>query len=156
MGTHFPEVNESLKAYGVTKHRHTPEIEQALSATAGVPVIVNFTPHLLPINRGILSTIYAPNSSGMSKGDLLALYRDFYRNAPFVRIYDSGLPEIRNVRGSNYCDVGFEVDDRTGRIIFVSAIDNLVKGASGQAVQNMNIALGFPETAGLAAPGIGA
>lgn len=156
MGTHFPEVNESLKAYGVTKHRHTPEIEQELSAAAGVPVIVNFTPHLLPINRGILSTTYAPNSSGMSKGDLLALYRDFYRNAPFVRIYDSGLPEIRNVRGSNYCDIGFEVDARTGRIVFVSAIDNLVKGAAGQAVQNMNIALGLPETAGLAAPGVGA
>lgn len=155
-GTHFPEVNESLKAYGVTRHRHTPEIEQALSDVAGAPLVVNFTPHLLPINRGILSTVYAANPQRLSKADLLASYHAFYGDAPFVRVYDSGLPEIRNVRGSNYCDVGFEVDRRTDRVVIVSAIDNLLKGAAGQAVQNMNVALGVPETLGLKAPGAGA
>jgi N-acetyl-gamma-glutamyl-phosphate reductase len=156
MGTHFPEVNESLKAYGVTKHRHTPEIEQELSAVAGAPLVVNFTPHLLPINRGILSTVYASNARGLAKKDLLAAYHEFYKAAPFVRVYDSGLPEIRNVRGSNFCDIGLEVDPRTKRIVLVSAIDNLVKGAAGQAVQNMNLAFGFPEAEGLKAPGVGA
>jgi N-acetyl-gamma-glutamyl-phosphate reductase len=155
-GTHFPEVNESLKAYGVTRHRHTPEIEQALSDVAGAPLVVNFTPHLLPINRGILSTVYAANPKGLTKAQLLEAYHAFYRDAPFVRVYDSGLPEIRNVRGSNYCDIGFEVDTRTGRVVIVSAIDNLLKGAAGQAVQNMNVALGLPETLGLKAPGAGA
>jgi len=156
MGTHFPEVNESIKAYGVTKHRHTPEIEQELSSLAGHPLILNFTPHLLPINRGILSTVYAANPKGLSKKELLDVYHEFYKAAPFVRVYDSGLPEIRNVRGSNYCDIGFEVDARTKRFVLVSAIDNLIKGASGQAVQNMNLAFGFPETDGLKAPGVGA
>ncbi len=156
MGTHFPEVNESMKAYGVTRHRHTPEIEQELSLIAGVPLFVNFTPHLLPINRGILSTIYASNAKDLSKEEVLAAYHEFYKSAPFVRVYDSGLPEIRNVRGSNYCDIGLEVDPRTKRIVLVTALDNLIKGAAGQAVQNMNIALGFPETEGLKAPGIGA
>ncbi|HEX9710228.1 MAG TPA: N-acetyl-gamma-glutamyl-phosphate reductase [Candidatus Thermoplasmatota archaeon] len=155
-GTHFPEVNESLKAYGVTRHRHTPEIEQALGDLAGVPLVVNFTPHLLPINRGILSTLYATNSKGLSKPQLLEAYHAYYADAPFVRVYDTGLPEIRNVRGSNYCDIGFEVDARTGRVVIVSAIDNLLKGAAGQAVQNMNVALGLPETLGLKAPGAGA
>jgi N-acetyl-gamma-glutamyl-phosphate reductase len=156
MGTHFPEVNESFKAYGVTKHRHTPEIEQELSAISGAPLFVNFTPHLIPINRGILSTVYAANPQGLSKKELLGHYHEFYRGRPFVRVYDSGLPEIRHVRGSNYCDIGFEVDPRTRRVVIVSAIDNLLKGASGQAVQNMNIAFGFPETEGLKAPGVGA
>jgi N-acetyl-gamma-glutamyl-phosphate reductase len=156
MGTHFPEVNESLKAYGVTKHRHTPEIEQELSSIAGAPLFVNFTPHLIPINRGILSTIYASNPMGLTKKELLGHYHEFYKGRPFVRVYDSGLPEIRNVRGSNFCDIGFEVDPRTKRIVLVSAIDNLLKGAAGQAVQNMNLAFGFPETEGLKAPGVGA
>ncbi|HKZ59854.1 MAG TPA: N-acetyl-gamma-glutamyl-phosphate reductase [Candidatus Thermoplasmatota archaeon] len=156
MGTHFPEVNESMKAYGVTKHRHTPEIEQELGLIAGAPLFINFTPHLLPINRGILSTVYASNPKGLSKSDLLTVYHEFYKAAPFVRVYDQGLPEIRHVRGSNFCDIGFEVDTRTKRIVLVSALDNLLKGAAGQAVQNMNIAFGFPETEGLKAPGIGA
>lgn len=156
MGTHFPEVNESLKAYGVTKHRHTPEIEQELGAISGAPLFINFTPHLLPINRGILSTVYASNPQGLTKADLLHVYHEFYKAAPFVRVYDNGLPEIRHVRGSNFCDIGFEVDTRTKRIVLVSAIDNLLKGAAGQAVQNMNIAFGLPETEGLKAPGIGA
>lgn len=155
-GTHFPEVNESLKAYGVTRHRHTPEIEQALSDVAGEPLVISFTPHLLPINRGILSTVYAANPLGKSKEDLLRTYRAFYSDSPFVRVYEEGLPEIRNVRGSNYCDIGFEVDERTGRVVIVSAIDNLLKGAAGQAVQNMNVALGVPEALGLKAPGAGA
>ena len=156
MGTHFPEVNESMKAYGVTKHRHTPEIEQELSEVAGAPLFVNFTPHLLPINRGILSTIYASNAKGLSKKEILSAYHEFYKAAPFVRVYDTGLPEIRNVRGSNFCDIGLEVDPRTNRVVLVSAIDNLIKGAAGQAVQNMNLAFGFPETEGLKAPGVGA
>jgi len=155
-GTHFPEVNESMKAYGVTKHRHTPEIEQELSRIAGAPLMLSFTPHLLPINRGILSTIYASNPNELSKAQLLKVYHTYYKDAPFVRVYDSGLPEIRHVRGSNYCDIGFEVDTRTKRIVIVSAIDNLIKGAAGQAIQNMNVALGFPETAGLKGPGAGA
>ena len=156
MGTHFPEVNESLKAYGVTKHRHTPEIEQEMSSIAGFPMMINFTPHLLPINRGILSTIYASNAKGLTKKEILNAYHEFYKAAPFVRVYDTGLPEIRNVRGSNFCDIGLEVDPRTKRIVLVSAIDNLIKGAAGQAVQNMNLAFGFPETEGLKAPGVGA
>jgi N-acetyl-gamma-glutamyl-phosphate reductase len=156
MGTHFPEVNESLKAYGVTKHRHTPEMEQEMSSIAHHAMIINFTPHLLPINRGILSTIYATNAKDLSKKELLNAYHEFYQAAPFVRVYDTGLPEIRNVRGSNFCDIGLEVDPRTKRIVLVSAIDNLIKGAAGQAVQNMNLAFGFPETEGLKAPGIGA
>jgi N-acetyl-gamma-glutamyl-phosphate reductase len=156
MGTHFPEVNESLKAYGVTKHRHTPEIEQELALISGAPLFINFTPHLLPINRGILSTVYASNPKGLTKGELLQVYHEFYKAAPFVRVYDQGLPEIRHVRGSNFCDIGFEVDTRTKRVVIVSAIDNLLKGAAGQAVQNMNIAFGLPETEGLKAPGFGA
>jgi N-acetyl-gamma-glutamyl-phosphate reductase len=151
-GSLFCEVNEGFKAYGVGAHRHTPEIEQTLSDLAGKEVVINFTPHLLPVNRGILSTCYASLEKAASTGELVEAYREFYRREPFVRVHPEGsLPNVAFVRASNYCDVGLVSDPRTGRVIVVSAIDNLVKGAAGQAVQNMNIMLGMEETAGLTA-----
>jgi len=148
--TLFCEVNEGFKAYGVAAHRHTPEIEQELSLLAGEGVTISFTPHLVPMDRGILSTIYAGLSVDSSTSELLALYRDFYKNEGFVRILPEGAyPSTLYVRGSNFCDIGLTLDRRTGRVIVISAIDNLVKGASGQAVQNMNIMNGFPENLGL-------
>lgn len=147
----YCEVNEGYKAYGVGgAHRHTPEIEQELSLLAGDPLKITFTPHLLPMDRGILSTIYASPKKRISTEILVALYREFYAGEPFVRVLAEGnLPSTAFVRGSNFCDIAPLVDPRTGRIIVVSAIDNLVKGASGQAVQNMNLVCGFPETMGL-------
>jgi N-acetyl-gamma-glutamyl-phosphate reductase len=147
----YCEVNEGYKAYGVGGvHRHTPEIEQELSLLAGEGLQVTFTPHLVPMDRGILSTVYARPHKPTSTEKLLAVYNDFYRGEPFVRVLPQGcLPSTAFVRGSNFCDLSPVVDARTGRIIIVSAIDNLVKGASGQAVQNMNIVCGFPETMGL-------
>ncbi|HER62396.1 MAG TPA: N-acetyl-gamma-glutamyl-phosphate reductase [Desulfobacteraceae bacterium] len=151
VGSLFCEVNEGFKAYGVGNHRHTPEIEQTLSELAGRSVTVNFTPHLLPVNRGILSTCYA--SSTVQQGsDLVELFQDFYRDEPFVRIHPQGqFPDVAYVRGSNFCNIGVHVDPRTGRVIVVSVIDNLVKGAAGQAVQNMNLMIGEKETLGLEA-----
>lgn len=149
----FCEVNEGFKAYGLPRHRHTPEIEQSLSSLAGHPVTVSFTPHLLPVNRGILSTCYASLLSLKTPGELDDLYREFYDGEPFVRILAGGkLPNISQVRGSNYCDIGLSVDPRTGRVIIVAVIDNLVKGAAGQAVQNMNLLFARPETTGLLSP----
>jgi len=147
----YCEVNEGYKAYGVGGvHRHTPEIEQELSLLAGVPLKVTFTPHLVPMDRGILSTIYAAPLEELTTAKLIKLYEEFYEGEPFVRILPQGcLPSTSFVRGSNFCDIAPMVDMRTGRIIVVSAIDNLVKGASGQAVQNMNLICGFPETTGL-------
>jgi N-acetyl-gamma-glutamyl-phosphate reductase len=147
----YCEVNEGYKAYGVGGvHRHTPEIEQELSLLAGEPLIITFTPHLVPMDRGILSTIYAVPQAATTTEKLLKLYNDFYTGEPFVRVLPPGnLPGTAFVRGSNFCDIAPLVDSRTGRIIIVSAIDNLMKGASGQAVQNMNIVCGFPETMGL-------
>ena len=147
----YCEVNEGYKAYGVGGvHRHTPEIEQELSLLAGEPLKVTFTPHLVPMDRGILSTIYAAPLKEMTSADLVRLYAEFYAGEPFVRVLPQGsLPSTAFVRGSNFCDIAPLVDARTGRIIIVSAIDNLVKGASGQAVQNMNLVCGFPETTGL-------
>lgn len=148
--TLFCEVNEGFKAYGVASHRHTPEIEQELSLLANEDVTITFTPHLVPMDRGILSTVYGTLRKDVSTGDLLAYYSDFYRSEPFVRILPEGsYPSTLYVRGSNFCDIGMCVDRRTGRVILVSAIDNLVKGASGQAVQNMNIMNGFAETLGI-------
>ncbi|MFH1029030.1 MAG: N-acetyl-gamma-glutamyl-phosphate reductase, partial [Pseudomonadota bacterium] len=134
----YCEVNEGYKAYGVGGvHRHTPEIEQELSLLAGEPLKVTFTPHLVPMDRGILSTIYAAPLKDMTSADLVRLYAEFYAGEPFVRVLPQGsLPSTAFVRGSNFCDIAPLVDARTGRIIVVSAIDNLVKGASGQAVQN--------------------
>ena len=147
----YCEVNEGFKAYGVGgAHRHTPEIEQELSLLAGIELKITFSPHLAPMDRGILSTMYATPAKEVTTERLVTLYQEFYAGEPFVRVLPHGsLPSTAYVRGSNFCDIAPLVDSRTGRVIVVSAIDNLVKGASGQAVQNMNIACGFPETLGL-------
>jgi N-acetyl-gamma-glutamyl-phosphate reductase len=148
--TLYCEVNEGFKAYGLPRHRHTPEIEQTLSAVAGTPVIISFTPHLVPANRGILSTCYASLQGDLTPADLLEFYRRDYAGERFVRILpERVLPNIGQVRGSNFCDLGLTVDPRTRRVVVVAAIDNLVKGAAGQALQNMNLMLGCAETAGL-------
>lgn len=156
LGTHFCEVNENFKAYGVASHRHTPEIEQELSRLAGRRVTVSFTPHLLPVTRGILSTIYARlTQPSVTCGELLECFRSFYAGQAFVRVLPEGfLPQIKWVAGTNTCDTGLALDKRTGRVIVVTAIDNLVKGASGQAVQNMNLMCGFPEDTALAGPAL--
>jgi N-acetyl-gamma-glutamyl-phosphate reductase len=144
----FTETNESVRAYKIGTHRHTPEIEQELGIAAKKNIKVSFTPHLIPMNRGILSTIYVKKA--INAGPLLDYYRDFYINEPFVRVLDSGsLPDTKNVRGSNICEIGIVEDKRTGMTVIVSAIDNLIKGASGQAIQNMNIMQGFDEGCGL-------
>ena len=147
----FCEVNEGYRAYGVGGvHRHTPEIEQELALLAGEPLKITFTPHLVPMDRGILSTVYAAPLKELTTAHLVRLFEEFYDGEPFVRVLPQGcLPSTAFVRGSNFCDIAPLVDTRTGRIIIVSAIDNLVKGASGQAVQNMNLLCGFPETTGL-------
>ncbi len=147
----YCEVNEGFKAYGVGgAHRHTPEIEQELSGLAGCPITITFTPHLVPMDRGILSTIYATPTGSVTTEALVDRYAATYRDEPFVRPLAQGqFPSTAFVRGSNFCDIGVTVDSRTNRVIVVSAIDNLVKGASGQAIQNMNLLCGFPETEGL-------
>jgi N-acetyl-gamma-glutamyl-phosphate reductase len=147
----YCEVNEGYKAYGVGGiHRHTPEIEQELSLLAGKELKITFTPHLVPMDRGILSTVYATPLQATTTAELAELYDKFYDGEPFVRVLTKGnLPSTAFVRGSNFCDIAPVVDPRTGRIIIISAIDNLVKGASGQAVQNMNLVCGLPETMGL-------
>ena len=148
--TSFAEVNEGFKAYKVGEHRHTPEIEQELGLIAGMDIKVTFVPHLLPVNRGILSTIYAQVTS---QKNILNIYKKYYKGEFFVRIMSEGVfPNISQVKGSNFCDIGLKIDERTGRLIVITAIDNLVKGASGQAVQNMNIMFGLPETLGLLTP----
>ena len=150
LGSLFCEVNEGFKAYGVAGHRHTPEIEQTLSDVAGTPVRLTFTPHLLPINRGILSTCYAQFAAALSIGDLRDIYQQQYGDEPFVRVLPEGVwPNVAFVRGSNFCDINLTLDPRTGRVIVIAAIDNLVKGAAGQAVQNMNLMLGINERQGL-------
>ena len=147
----YCEVNEGFRAYGVGgTHRHIPEIEQELSLLAGSEMAIAFTPHLVPMDRGILSTIYSNPVGRVTAADLIELYEAFYDGEPFVRVLPEGVfPSTAHVRGSNFCDIGIAVDERTGRVIVVSAIDNLVKGASGQAVQNMNLMCGLPETLGL-------
>ncbi|RMG70160.1 MAG: N-acetyl-gamma-glutamyl-phosphate reductase, partial [Nitrospirae bacterium] len=131
-------------------HRHTPEIEQEISGIIKKEVTVNFTPHLLPVNRGILTTIYAPlKIKDITEEDVVRLYKRQYRKEPFVRVFEETLPDIRNVRGTNYCDIAVRINKRTSTLIVVSVIDNLLKGASGQAVQNMNLMLGLEETRGL-------
>lgn len=146
----YCEVNEGFKAYGIASHRHTPEIEQELSLLAGGKLTISFTPHLVPMDRGILSTIYARLTGAASTADLISLYAEHYRGEPFVRVLPEGsFPSTAFVRGANFCDIGLVADSRTGRVVVVSAIDNLVKGAAGQAVQNMNLMCGFPESMGL-------
>lgn len=150
----YCEVNESMKAYGVTTHRHTPEIEEQLGyAYDGTPIAISFTPHLVPMNRGILVTAYASLLNDYSYEEIKAVYDKYYEDETFIRMLDKGLcPETRWVKGSNYVDIGFTIDRRTKRIIVMGALDNLVKGAAGQAVQNMNLIMGLPETEGLLIP----
>ncbi|MFO7952081.1 MAG: N-acetyl-gamma-glutamyl-phosphate reductase [Bacillota bacterium] len=147
---HFPECSENFKAYRIAAHQHTPEIEQELGLLAGEAVKLTFTPHLVPMIRGILSTIYSGVNQSTLEPELTGLYSDYYDQCPFVRVLKPpALPETRLVRGSNYCDLALRVDQRTGRLIIISAIDNLVKGAAGQAVQNMNIMFNLEEELGL-------
>jgi N-acetyl-gamma-glutamyl-phosphate reductase len=149
-GSLFCEVDGGFKAYKVGKHRHLPEIEQELNALAGKKFAISFTPHLLSVKRGILSTIYAKLKKDITLTELYSLYSSFYAKEQFVRICPSGqYPNISSVCGSNYCDIGLAVDPRTKRVIIMAAIDNLIKGAAGQAVQNMNIICGFKENTGL-------
>ncbi len=146
----FCEVNEGVKAYKIFEHRHTPEIEQELSQLAGKNVAVSFVPHLIPMDRGILSTIYGTLVRKMTTEEVLNVFHKHYGQEPFVRVCPKGkFPNTKEVRGSNYCDIGVKVNETDGRMVVVTAIDNLVKGASGQAIQNMTLMLGFPETMGL-------
>ena len=146
----FCEVNENMKAYGVATHRHTPEIEEQLGYASGEEVLINFTPHLVPMNRGILATEYAKLTREVTYEEVKAVYDKYYKNETFIRVLDEGVyPETKWVEGSNYVDIGFKIDPRTNRIIMMGAIDNLVKGAAGQAVQNMNLVFGLPEEEGL-------
>lgn len=151
----FCEVNENMKAYGVTNHRHTPEIEEQLGYAAGKETMVNFTPHLVPMNRGILATEYATlnkkaDGTLPTYEEVKAVYDKYYKNEKFVRVLEKDIcPETKWVEGSNYVDVNFKIDERTGRIVMMGALDNLVKGAAGQAVQNMNLLFGFDEAEGL-------
>ena len=151
----YSEVNESAKAYGVASHRHTPEIEQELALAAGKAFSLTFTPHLVPMNRGILATEYAnllpkEDGSAWSEAEIRVLYENAYGDEPFIRILPSGVcPDTRAVEGTNLVDINFKIDPRTNRLILMGALDNLVKGAAGQAVQNMNVMFGLPETAGL-------
>ena len=148
--SHFPDCNEAFSPYKVASHRHTPEIEQTLSELAGAPLTVTFVPHLLPLNRGILSTLYTELKAPQQLPALVESWKSFYADKPFVRVLEAGeTANLRNVKYSNYCDISLHLDSRTGRLILVSAIDNMVKGAAGQAIQNMNIAMGLPETEGL-------
>src|SRR3989338_3994962 len=146
----FGEINESVKAYKLFEHQHVPEINQALSGVSKKPVSVVFVPHLIPINRGILSTIYVKLAKKMNTEELLTVYKKFYEHEPFVKVYSAGLlPEIKHVAYTNFCDIGLKVNEEKNLAIIVTAIDNLQKGAAGQAIQNMNIMSGFEETAGL-------
>lgn len=161
---HFPEAHESLEPYKIGQHRHIPEIEQELTGLAGTRtqadkgdnagVTIAFTPHLVPMNRGILSTAYARMKDKLDVVELRALYRDFYKGERFVRLLEGAMPNPRHVRGANYCDLAVHTDTRAGWVVTVSAIDNLIKGAAGQAIQAMNLMLAYPEETGLVAPGI--
>lgn len=147
---HFCEAFESVQAYGIAGHRHTPEIEQSLTEAAGEPVVINFTPHLIPMSRGILSTCYAALKTGVGAEQVDAAFRSAYEQEYFIRLLGrGGYPVTKNTRGSNFCDIGWHIDARTHRVIVVSALDNLVKGAAGQAIQNMNVMFGLDEKAGL-------
>lgn len=151
----FCEVNENMKAYGITTHRHTPEIEEQLGYAAGRRITINFTPHLVPMNRGILATEYAslirkPDGSLPTEEEIRSVYQKYFAQEKFVRVLHPGVfPETKWVEGSNYVDVNFQIDTRTGRVIMIGALDNLVKGAAGQAIQNMNLMFGLPEAEGL-------
>ena len=146
----YCEVNENIKAYGVASHRHTPEIEEQLSCAVGKPVTISFTPHLVPMNRGILVTAYASLTKKVSYEEVKAVYDKYYRDEYFVRVLEKDVvPQTRWVEGSNFADVNFKIDTRTNRVVMMGAIDNMVKGAAGQAIQNMNLMFGLPENTGL-------
>ena len=153
-GFGYSEVNENARAYGVAGHNHTAEIEQELSGLAGEAVQVVFTPHLIPMTRGILATVYAPLADDLSQEEALSLYDNCYGAAPFMRVLHDALPETKATLGSNYCDVAVRVDTRTRMAIAIAAIDNLGRGAAGQAIQNMNLMCGLPERAGLLFPAL--
>jgi N-acetyl-gamma-glutamyl-phosphate reductase len=153
-GFGYAEVNENLSAYSVTAHNHTAEIEQELSGAAGSPVRVVFTPHLVPMTRGILATAYVPLIGELQDAEALALYDDMYADEPFVRVLHDALPQTKATLGSNYCDVAVRINLRTQTAIAIAAIDNLGRGAAGQAIQNMNLMFDLPETTGLAFPGV--
>ena len=150
LASHYCEVNESFKPYKVADHRHNPEMDAVLSREAQKDISITFVPHLVPMTRGMLTTIYATPAADLTAKDVSDCYAAAYSQRPFIRLCSNDrLPDTLNVRGTNYCDIGFKVDERNNRLILVSAIDNLVKGAAGQAVQNMNIMMGFDETDGL-------
>ncbi|MDF2928719.1 MAG: N-acetyl-gamma-glutamyl-phosphate reductase [Anaerospora sp.] len=150
LNSHFTEVFENVKAYNIAGHRHTPEIEQALGDIAGSEIFINFTPHLIPVARGILSTCYGTLKSGVTPAQVDEAFNSLYQEEYFIRLLGrGGYPATKNTRGSNFCDIGWHIDPRTNRVIVVSAIDNLVKGAAGQAVQNMNVMFGLDERLGL-------
>ncbi len=146
--THYPVVNDNFSAYGIATHRHTPEMQDVALRYSGVEPRIQFTPHLLPVSRGILATCYGILTTDIEEEHIQNIYENYYGNEPFVRLVDAP-PELNHIRGSNFCDIFFKLDKRTGHIITVSCIDNMVKGAAGQAVQNMNIMFGFEETSGL-------
>ncbi|MBA4541772.1 MULTISPECIES: N-acetyl-gamma-glutamyl-phosphate reductase [Thermoactinomyces] len=149
LATLFCEVNENVRPYKADRHQHTPEMERFAEICADSPVRIRFVPHLVPMNRGILITLYATNLNNYTNRDLFDLYCETYQNRPFVRVLKEGWPETKAVQGSNFCDIGFHVDERTGSIVVMAAIDNLMKGAAGQAVQNANLRCGWPEESGL-------
>lgn len=146
----YCEVNESMKPYGVATHRHTPEIEEQLSYAAGKPVVISFTPHLVPMNRGILVTAYGTLTRSVTAEQVKEIYDRYYKEEYFVRVMEPGtVPQTRWVEGSNFVDIAFQIDERTNRLVMMGAIDNMVKGAAGQAIQNMNLLFGLPENTGL-------
>jgi N-acetyl-gamma-glutamyl-phosphate reductase len=150
LGVHYDEANENVKAYKIGCHRHTPELEEQFSLAAGRTVVITFTPHMVPMNRGILLTAYASMKKPFSYDEIQEIYQTYYQDEYFIRLTKKGVsPETKWVKASNFCDIGFTLDDRTGRIVVVGALDNLVKGAAGQAVQNMNLMFGLEEKAGL-------
>lgn len=149
-GTHYPNLNESFHAYKIAAHRHTPEMEQTLTHMVGEPVRLTFVPHLLPINRGILATCYAPLRDGVTEETLRRAYEQRYHGERFIRLLGNGkTADVKNVRCSNFCDISLHIDERAGLLVAISAIDNMVKGAAGQAIQNMNLLFGLDETTGL-------
>jgi N-acetyl-gamma-glutamyl-phosphate reductase len=150
LNVHYAEMNENFMAYKINKHQHIPEIEQVLSQVAGSEVITTFTTHLVPMTRGIMCTMYAQLNGKHSDEEIIELYRNYYKGRRFVRIRNAGKwPATKEVWGSNYCDIGFSVDERTGRLTIISVIDNVVKGAAGQAIQNLNLMMGWDEALGL-------
>ncbi|MBM7584013.1 N-acetyl-gamma-glutamyl-phosphate reductase [Bacillus pakistanensis] len=150
LGTHYAEINENVKAYKLGRHQHIPEIEQTLGDVYGEKVNITFSTHLIPMSRGIMCTMYADFQQDVTTDEIIHLYKEYYQNSPFVRVRKSGIwPATKEVAGSNYCDLGFLADHRTGKLSIVSVIDNVVKGAAGQAIQNMNLMNGWKATTGL-------